>query len=453
MSDRTPPQDLGTERSVIGSIMVNQTALDTAMEMLKEHSFYSTAHRYIFLAIMALVSSSVAVDIITVSDELRKTGHLEECGSEAYLSELVENTVCSPNIAYHCEILLRIQHRRELIETGSWMVDIGFNDKESNSEQLIDSAESRVYSLRTEEGPSKFSNIREILPEVIDDMERVFQIGRAPGLCTGFTRLDKQTTGLQNGDLVIIGGRPSMGKTAFATCVAVNVCKNDPKATVAIFSLEMKKKQLVQRIVAVDCGIEYNRIMSPNLTSAERNRIAISFGRVSELNIEIDDTGLLTPMQQRAKLRRLSRKKNVVLAMCDYLQLMSDSEKHASRNLEIGAITRSQKFIAKEFNIPFVSLSQLSRLSAQRGKDNLPGLADLRESGAIEQDADVVLFCHRPEYYDKDTEKGIAQIIIGKQRNGPTGTVRLAFEKEYMRFSNLSSAEHDSRMTEMSQEF
>lgn len=438
-STKVPPQALNVERSVLGSMLIDSDALDTGIEMLSQDSFYSTAHKLIFAAVLKVSQESAIPDVLTVSEHIRGTGELETVGSESYLSELVESVVTSSNIGKLCKLLESKRRLRDLISTAGWLSQEAF-ESDADADALVDRTESRIYAISREDEVERWYHPSEIIPVVKDGIEKCRVSGVSVGLMTGFDKLDSQISGFQPQDLVIVAGRPGMGKTSFALNVAMNVSKCDPKATVAVFSMEMSKVALVQRMLCAEARIQMKRLRAANMSKEERERVMENLAVVENLNIEIDDTGFQTPMQQRAKMRRLAKKKNIVLVICDYMQLMRDSEKHQNRQAEVTAISRNMKLIAKDFDVPYMVLSQLSRACEMRGRDKRPMLSDLRESGAIEQDADIVLFTYRDEMYNKNDPKvkGIGEIIIGKQRNGATGTVRLAYESAYMRFDNLA---------------
>lgn len=439
-SPKVPPQALNVERSVLGSMLIDSDALDTGIEMLSRESFYSTGHQLVFNAIVKVFQQSTTPDVLTLSEFLQKTGELDAVGTESYLFELVESVVTSSNISALCKILEDKRRLRELAATALWLSEQSYMPS-ADSSALVDLTEARVYKITRVDEVQRWYHPSEIVPVVKEGIEKCRVSGVSAGLMTGFDKLDSQISGFQPQDLVIVAGRPGMGKTSFALNVAMNVSKCDPKATVAVFSMEMSKVALVQRMLCAEARIQMKRLRAANMSKEERERVMENLAVVENLNIEIDDTGLQTPMQQRAKMRRLAKKKNIVLVIGDYLQLMADSEKHQNRQAEVTAISRSLKMIAKEFDVPYMALSQLSRACEMRGKDNRPMLSDLRESGAIEQDADIVLFTYRDEMYNKGDPKvrGIGEIIIGKQRNGATGTVRLAYESAYMRFDNLAT--------------
>jgi len=437
---RVPPQAIDVERTVLGSMLIDSIACDTAMETLTEECFYLTSHRRIFTCIQDMIQNSIPVDIITLAEQLRKKGWLESAGSEAYLSELVENVATSANITYYAKILESKAMLRQMISTAAEITTECFNP-DAEARTIIDRAEAKIFQISEMRGVTAgFESIRTLVPRTFEDIERYGKEGGIHGVQTGFTLLDEMTTGLHKGDLVIVAGRPGMGKTSFALSAAINTAAKSPQKTVtAIFSLEMSKEQLVQRMLCAEAKIDMHRLRSGKLTAVEKNQLGMHANTLYEAPIFIDDTPALNVMEIRAKSRRLKARENLGLIIIDYLQMMTSVEKAENRQQEISQISRSLKAIAKELGVPVVALSQLSRAVEQRGGDKRPQLSDLRESGAIEQDADLVLFVFREYNYNRDNEalKYIAEIIVGKQRNGPTGTVQLSFMPEYTLFGNL----------------
>jgi replicative DNA helicase len=435
---RVPPQAPDVERTVLGSMMIDSNAVALGMELLDEETFYVMAHRHIFACMMDLFNTGTPIDIITLADALSKKGVLDAIGSEAYLSELVENVATAANITYYAKILLDKATLRHLITAAAEVTTDAFNG-DAESQEILDRAEARIFAISEARIKTGVEQIGKLLPHTFKEIED-YSKGGVYGIPTGFTNLDEITTGLQRGDLVIVAGRPSMGKTAFCLSVALNAGVRARKAT-AIFSLEMSKKQLVQRMLCAEARVDMHRLRSGTLPSRDHPKLSLAAGPLYDAPIFIDDTPAVSVLEIRAKARRLKAQSGGLdLVIIDYLQLMSSHLRNESRQQEISMISRSLKGLAKELDVPVVALSQLSRAVEQRGGDRKPQLSDLRESGAIEQDADVVMFVYRGEYYDKENEalKGIAEIIIGKQRNGPTGDVKLAFVREFARFENLA---------------
>lgn len=440
VSDRIPPQAPDVERTVLGSMMIDSNAVVAAMELLNEEVFYVTAHRHIFAVMTELFSASTPIDIVTLADALAKKGLLEAAGAEPYLSELVESVATSANIEYYARILLDKSVLRRLISVSAEITTDAFN-AESEPQEILDQAEQRIFSISESRIRSGVEPLGEILPHTFREIEE-YSRGGIYGIATGFAALDEKTTGLQKGDLVIIAGRPSMGKTAFCLSMALHIGTKVGKS-VAIFSLEMSKPQIVQRMLCAEARIDMHRLRSGTLPSRDHPKLSLAAGPLYEAPIFIDDTPAISVLEIRAKARRLKAQGQLDVILIDYLQLMSSSVRSESRQQEISTISRSLKGLAKELEVPVVALSQLSRAVEQRGGDKRPQLSDLRESGAIEQDADVVMFVYRGEYYFPEDEelKGLAEIIVGKQRNGPTGDVKVAFKREYASFENLTMRE------------
>jgi replicative DNA helicase len=438
-SARVPPQAPDVERTVLGALMIDEHAAAEAMETLDEGAFYVTAHRHIFGCMRDMFGRAVPIDVVTVANELKKMSLLDAVGSEAYLAELVASVATSANISYYAKVLLDKATLRKLISTAGEITTACFDD-ESEAQEVLDRAQERVFSISESRVKKSFQSVAELLPHTFDEIEN-YTKGGLIGVPTGFTELDEMTTGLQRGDFIVVAGRPSMGKTAFCLSCGLNAAVKAKKA-VAIFSLEMSKAQLVQRMLCGEARISMHKLRSGTLPKRDYPKLGIAAGPLSEAPIYIDDTPGIGVLEIRAKARRLKMQKGLDMLIVDYLQLMSSpGQRVESRQQEISQISRSLKALAKELDVPVVALSQLSRAVEQRGGDRHPQLSDLRESGAIEQDADMVMFVYRGEYYDKEdpTVAGVAEIIIGKQRNGPVGTVKLSFIKEFARFENLAA--------------
>ncbi len=441
LSAKVPPQAMDVEKAVLGSMLIDVDAFDSAMESLEEECFYATSHRYIFRTIREMSQNNIPVDIITLAEELRKRNWLEAVGSEAYLSELVENVATAANIAYHVKILESKHTLRQLITISSAISTECF-DPEADAKTVLDKAESTIFKIAEARITNGFESLRKLLPRTFEDIERFSREGGMAGVQTGFNKLDDMTTGLHSGDLVIIAGRPGMGKTSFCLSMALNTAvKAKKKVPTAIFSLEMSKAQLVQRMLCAEAQVEMHRLRSGKLAKRELNVLGIAAGPLFEAPIFIDDTPGINVLEIRAKARRLKAREGLGLIIIDYLQLMGSVQKSESRQQEISQTSRSLKELAKELEIPIIALSQLSRAVEQRGGDKRPQLSDLRESGAIEQDADLVLFVFREFRYKPEDEslKNVAEIIIGKQRNGPVGSVKVSFVPEFANFRNLDT--------------
>ncbi len=437
MEDRIPPQNIEAEQSVLGSILIDSDALARVIEILKPEDFYEPAHRLIYDVILELFDRGKAVDLITVSEALKKRGKFEEIGGIDYLTELIHTVPTAVNADYYAQIVKEKAILRALIRAGTEIARLGYEEGRP-PEQLVDDAERLLFDIirRGEEGG--FKHISGVVSPLIDEIERRYGEGReVTGVPSGFVELDRLTSGFQPSSLNIIAARPSMGKTAFATNIAVfAACKE--RIPVAIFSLEMSKEQLAQRMLSAEARIDAHRIRTGFLSDQEWRRLAEVAARLSEAPIYIDDTPNISIAEIRARSRRLKAEVNLGLIVVDYLQLVQLRRRVENKQQEVSEVSRSLKALARELDVPVVALSQLSRAVEQR-QDRRPQLSDLRDSGAIEQDADLVAFIYREEVYRSDADTGIAEIIIGKHRNGPVGTVKLRFFKEYTRFENLIS--------------
>jgi replicative DNA helicase len=438
-TDKIPPQALEVERTVLGSMLIDQNAAVAAMTLLSEDCFYATQNKRIFQCMVSMFEKSIPFDILTLADELKKRDHFESVGAEPYLSELVGNVATSANIEHHARILLEKSTLRQLISASGEIATTCFSS-EAEAQVILDKAEATIFGISEARIKNNFESLQQLLPRTFEDIAS-YSKGGVQGVPTGFKDLDELTSGLQKGDLIIVAGRPSMGKTAFCLSVALHSAVVAKHPT-AIFSLEMSKAQVAQRILCGEARIDMHALRSGKLPQREFPKLSLAAGPLSEAPLFIDDTPGIGVLELRAKARRLKAQHKLSLVIVDYLQLMDSSVRMENRQQEISQISRSLKGIAKELDVPVIALSQLSRAPEQRGGDHRPQLSDLRESGAIEQDADVVMFVFREEFYSKDdpSKQGIAEIIIGKQRNGPTGSVQLAFVKQYARFESLASA-------------
>lgn len=440
---RVMPHSIEAERAVLGSMLLANSSIPSVIELLKVIHFYHTPHRVIYDAIIKL-SDLNPVDLLTLTEELSIRNQLEAVGGPAYLAGLEQSVTSTSNARHYAEIVFKKFQLRELIQTAHEITEEAYSEVEG-VDNVLNMAEKKVFEISQQRASRDFVRIDHIIHEALDEIEhRHHNSGDVLGLATGFKDLDDLTSGLHNTDLVIIAGRPSTGKTAFAINIATNVglYLNKP---VGIFSLEMSASQLNQRMISAVSRVDSNKIRTGRLQSIELERIHRASGTLSNSPIYIDDTPGLNVLEVRAKARRLKAENNdISLILIDYLQLMTGTSRNENRQQEIAEISRSLKVLARELNVPIIALSQLSRLIEQRkGKDKRPILSDLRESGAIEQDADVVMFVHRelmgsadsPDNIDKSK---IAEIIIGKQRNGPVGSIKLAFLKEFTKFENLA---------------
>jgi len=436
--DKIPPQALDVERTVLGSMLIDQSAANNAMTVLTEDCFYATQNQRIFNCMATMFDRNVPLDILTVAEELRKKNWLESVGAEPYLSELVSSIATSANIEHHCRILIEKTTLRQLI-TASAEITTDCFTADNEPQKLLDKAEAKIFAISEARIKKSFESLGQLLPKTFEEIAS-YSKGGVQGVPTGFKDLDEMTSGLQKGDLVIVAGRPSMGKTAFILSLAMHASVIAKHPT-AIFSLEMSKAQLAQRMLCAEARINMHLLRSGRLPQRDFPKLSLAAGPLSESPLFIDDTPGITVLELRAKTRRLKKQNGLNLVIIDYLQLMDSSSRLENRQQEISQISRSLKGLAKELDVPVIALSQLSRAPEQRGGDHKPQLSDLRESGAIEQDADVVMFVFREEFYNKEdpAKQGLAEIIIGKQRNGPTGSVMLSFVKDYARFENLAS--------------
>jgi replicative DNA helicase len=435
---KLPPQSIELEQGVLGAILLQNEALMRVLDVLHERDFYQEGHRWIFQTMLELFEENIPIDLLTVTERLRKNERLERAGGVAYLTELVELIPTAANVAYHARMVRDKAVLRGLIQTATTIVSDSYEDVE-DVDTLLDRAEQSIFEISQRKSTAGFANINTILKDSFKHIEQLYERKELiTGVATGFTDFDRLTAGLQPSDLIIIAGRPSMGKTALGLNIAQHVGVHVGRP-VAIFSLEMAKEQLVMRMLCAEARVDSASLRTGFLSREDWPRLTKAAGTLSEARIHIDDTPAQTSLDIRAKARRLQAELGeLALIVVDYLQLMQGRARTESRQQEISEITRSLKALAKELDVPVVALSQLSRAVEQR-QQRRPQLSDLRESGAIEQDADVVVLIYRDEVYDPDTEyKGQAEIIIGKQRNGPIGTVNLAFLGEYTRFENMS---------------
>ncbi|MBI5699914.1 replicative DNA helicase [Candidatus Saganbacteria bacterium] len=436
--ERIPPQNLAAEQSVIGSLLIDKNAIVKAIEILRPDSFYRDAHRFIFEAILELFDRGEPVDLVTVTEVLRKGGKLDAVGGSVYVADLINSVPTAANLEHYAKIVEEKATLRRLIDAGTRIVGSSFEAVE-NVDQILDRAEKSIFEIALKRSREGFHRLDEVLKSVLDKIDRLYgKKENITGIPTGFADLDNLTAGFQNSDLIILAARPSVGKTALALNIAQNAALRH-KIPVAIFSLEMSKDQLAQRMLCSEAEIDALRLKTASLPDAGWKRLTRALSKLSEAPIFVDDTAAITVTEIRAKCRRLKLEKGLGLVVIDYLQLMQGRGRIENRVQEISEITRSLKTLARELDIPVVSLSQLSRAVMQR-QDRTPMLSDLRESGEIEQTADVVIFIHRDDYYNPQSEKGnLAEIIISKQRNGPIGTVELVFRKDIAKFVNKES--------------
>ncbi|NOH99077.1 replicative DNA helicase [Vibrio sp. 99-70-13A1] len=445
---KVPPHSLEAEQSVIGGLLLDNERWDTVSEKVVSKDFYSRPHRLIFEAVKAILEESNPLDLITLSEFLEVREQLEEVGGFAYLADLAKNTPSAANINAYAEIVAQRALVRSLIGVANEIADSGYDPQGRSSEDLLDLAESKVFAIAEgraseNEGPQNVDSILEKTLERIEILYKSPQDG-VTGVDTGFNDLNKKTAGLQGSDLIIVAARPSMGKTTFAMNLCENAAMKQDKP-VLIFSLEMPAEQLMMRMLASLSRVDQTKIRTGQLDDEDWARISSSMGiLMDKKNMYIDDSSGLTPTEVRSRARRIAREHDgISMIMIDYLQLMRVPALSENRTLEIAEISRSLKALAKELNVPVVALSQLNRSLEQRA-DKRPVNSDLRESGSIEQDADLIMFIYRDEVYNPDSSlKGIAEIILGKQRNGPIGSVRLTFQGQHSRFDNYAGPAFD----------
>ena len=433
---KIPPHDAEAEQAVLSSMFIDREAVSTAMEILKADDFYRPDNRLVFEAALELFSKGEPIDIITVKNRLEEKGVFEQVGGIAYLGKVASSVGSSVNIRNYAKIVKDKAVLRNLIKTTGEITQQCFDGKESVN-NILDKAEQGIFNIMEGRSSSGVYHIKDVAVSAFEKIEDIYRNkGKLTGVPSGFADFDSKTAGLQPSDLILIAARPSMGKTAFALNIAQNAAIRG-NVPVAIFSLEMSKEQLVNRMLCSEAMIDAQKLRTGELTDDDWPKLIQAIGPLSQADIYIDDTPGVSPMDIRAKCRKLKLEKGIGLILIDYLQLMSSDSKTDSRQQEISEISRALKAIAREMNAPVVALSQLSRACESR-TDHRPMLSDLRESGAIEQDADVVAFLYRDEYYFPDTEKrNQAELIIAKQRNGPTGTVDLMWLGQYTKFANM----------------
>jgi replicative DNA helicase len=433
---KVPPQSLEAEESVLGGILLDRHALDRVIEIMGADDFYRESHRKIFRAMLALSEKNEPIDLVTLTDMLKARGELQEIGGATYLAELADKVPSAAHVAHYARIVREKAVMRSLINVANEIATRCYSGQE-DIERFLDEAERLIFAVSERRIRPSFFKMGDMIMDTIKTIERLFERKElVTGVPTGFIDLDRMTAGLQPADLIIVAARPSMGKTAFVLNIAQYVALQT-NTGVAIFSLEMAKEQLVLRMLCSEARVDNAKVRTGYLGERDFPRLAMAAGRLAEAPIYIDDTPAQNVLEMRAKARRLKREANIGLVIIDYLQLMRGLTAQENRTQELSEISRGLKSLAKELHVPVIALSQLNRQVEQRA-DKRPIMSDIRESGSIEQDADVIMFIYRDEVYKQDSQdEGIAEIILGKQRNGPTGTVRLTFRKEYTRFDNL----------------
>ena len=442
---RIPPQSIEAEQSVLGGLMLDNQRWDQVADRVSADDFYRKEHRLIFRAVATLCDANSPADVVTVSEWLEKNGELDGAGGLPYLGTLANNTPSAANIVAYADIVRERAVMRTLIRVANNIGNSAYNPEGRNAAELLDYAEKNILDI-SERGSHRrggFQPLKTLLTSAVDRIDTLFR-SESPitGVPTGFTDLDAMTSGLQPGDLVIVAGRPSMGKTSLAMNIAENAAVG-AKLPVAVFSMEMPGEQLAMRLMSSLGRINAHKVRTGKLEDDDWPRLTSAIGLLADAPMYIDDTPALTPLELRSRARRLKREHGLGMIVVDYLQLMQSPESGENRATEISSITRSLKTLAKELHVPLIAMSQLNRSLEQR-PNKRPVMSDLRESGAIEQDADVIFFIYRDEVYNEDSQdKGTAEIIIGKQRNGPTGKVRLTFLGEYTRFENFASGGYD----------
>ena len=461
---KLPPQALELEASVIGALMIEKEAFSSITDLLRPESFYSDQHRHIFEAVQALSAKDAPIDVLSVAEQLKQTGKLEQAGGVIYLSDLTRRVASAAHIRYHAQIIAQKATARDLITAACQIEEKGY-DETQDVDELVEEATAKIFEISQRAQKRDVTHIYPVITEAFDRMHKASENeGNISGIPSGFTELDKITSGWQKSDLVIIAARPAMGKTAFVLSMAKNIAV-DFNIPVAIFSLEMSNVQLVNRLIMNVCEIEGNKIRNGRLTKAEWDKLDNSIGVLQSAPIYVDDTPGLSVFELQSKARKLVKEHGIQLIIIDYLQLMNaNGMSFGSREQEVSIISRNLKGLAKELDIPVIALSQLSRAVEKRDSSNSnvdgkkPLLSDLRESGAIEQDADMVCFIHRPEYYKlyddgngKDL-RGLGQIIVAKHRNGATDEIWLRFIGKYTRFQNEDTAFDDTLYSDVQYE-
>lgn len=435
---KIPPNDVEAEQAVIGSMLTDRDAVISAIEVLKEDDFYREDNKTIYEAILNLYNRSEPIDIITLKAELTSMGMFDKIGGLEYIVGLPEKVPTTANVDKYISIVKEKSELRRLIKAANEIIEQGYDPTE-NIDDIMNSAEKKIFNIMQDKDQKSYSPIKDVLIDAFTELEQLYnQKQHITGVPTGFIDLDYKTAGLHNSDLILIAARPAMGKSAFALNIATNAALK-AKVPAVLFSLEMSKEQMVNRILCSEAMVDSNKVRTGKIDDDDWIKLADTMGDLSEAPIYIDDTPGISINEIRAKCRKLKLEKNIGLVVIDYLQLVQGSSKRAasSREQEISEISRSLKILAKEINVPVIALSQLSRAPEQR-PDHRPMLSDLRESGAIEQDADIVMFLYRDDYYNEDSEdKGLAEVIVAKHRAGSTGTVKLVWLGNYTKFANM----------------
>lgn len=433
---RSLPQSIEAEQSVLGSMIIDKSAIAKVLEGLEEEDFYRDGHKIIYRSLLEMFRNDIAIDLLTLLEYLKSTDMLERAGGVTYITELSASVPTTANLSAYIKIVSDKSTLRRLIKSSTTIIEESYNNQ-SNVEDVVDSAEKKIFNIAEKRTTKDFEPLSDVLERGFAQIEKLFNNkGTITGVGSGFTDLDAKTSGFQSGDMVLIAARPSMGKTTFALNIVEHAALKENKSVV-VFSLEMSKEQLAYKLLCSEANVDMLRLRTGTLEDKDWENIAMAAGPLSKAKIYIDDTAGVTVMEMRSKCRRLKIEYGIDLIVIDYLQLMSGGTGTDNRQQEVSEISRSIKALAKEMECPVIALSQLSRAPEQRA-DHRPMLSDLRESGSIEQDADVVMFLYRDEYYNKETEdKNIGECIMAKQRNGPVGTVKLAWLGQYSKFGNL----------------
>jgi replicative DNA helicase len=439
-AERTLPHNLEAERSVLGAILVHNDAFNLAVQVIDSRDFYRDAHRRIFERMIALNERNQAIDFVTLKEELSRGGDLDDAGGPAYIASLADGVPRATNVEYYARIVKEKSTLRDLISAANKILTNAY-EADQESDLILDEAESAIFSVADDRLKAGFVPMATLVKESFPKIEQLFEQKRLiTGVPTGFVDMDEMTRGLQPGDLIIVAARPSMGKTSLVLNIAQHVA-TQPNLSVGFFSLEMSKESLFLRLLTSEAQIDSHRLMSGAIGQKDYGRISHALETLSAMKLYIDDTANIGVLEMRAKARRLQSEHGLNLIVVDYIQLMSGRGRFENRTLELASISRSLKGLAKELNVPIIVLSQLSRAPESRS-DHRPQLSDLRESGALEQDADLVILIYRDDVYNKDPnnpDAGTAELIVAKQRNGPTGVVKLAFLREQTRFANLAA--------------
>lgn len=439
---RSLPQSIEAEQSVIGSMIIDKNSIAKVMESLEEEDFYRDGHKAIYKAILEMFRNDMAVDLVTLLEYLKSTNMLERAGGVTYITELSASVPTTANLSAYIKIVSDKSTLRKLIKASTTIIEESYN-KQDKVESVVDIAEKKIFNIAENRTSKDFEPLSDVLERGFLQIEKLFNNkGEITGVGSGFTDLDSMTSGFQSGDMILIAARPSMGKTTFALNIAEHAALREHKSVV-IFSLEMSKEQLAYKLLCSEANVDMLKLRTGALEDSDWENIARATGPLSKAKVYIDDTAGVTVMEMRSKCRRLKLEYGIDLIVIDYLQLMSGGSGTDNRQQEVSEISRSIKALAKEMECPVIALSQLSRAPEQRA-DHRPMLSDLRESGSIEQDADLVMFLYRDEYYNKETEdKNIGECIIAKQRNGPVGTVKMAWLGQFSKFGNLDITRND----------